>query len=333
MRALRVWPGSPRATSACSRWLEEFDQSWEDGRLRVMVRQLPPAPSPLRLPALVELVKIDLRRRWKRPPNRPTSRATCGPSRTSARWTTPPSIWSSPSTRPARPAASPSSPRSFISGSPGWRRRFAVSSSPAPLGNSTGGFAATLMTPVTPYPSPGPGGPSTPRLPGQLPEQFGRYRILQEARAGRHGRRSTWPTTPSSTARSPSRCRTSPPRTATEILERFQREARAGGHAAPPEPLPGLRRRRDRRHPLPDDGLHRGQAAVGPGRRRQAAAARRRAAARRPASWPWPWQEAHRQGIIHRDLKPANVMINAPRASRSSWTSAWPGGPAARASA
>src|SRR5437667_1266581 len=45
-------------------WTQEFDRSWDEGRLPAWVRQLPPSESPLRLAALLELVKIDLRRHW-----------------------------------------------------------------------------------------------------------------------------------------------------------------------------------------------------------------------------------------------------------------------------
>ena len=41
-------------------WLVEFDQSWADGRLAARVQQLPPVGHPLRLPALLEMVKIDI---------------------------------------------------------------------------------------------------------------------------------------------------------------------------------------------------------------------------------------------------------------------------------
>jgi hypothetical protein len=44
----------------------DFDQSWHAGRLAERVRELPPAQDPLRLPALIELVKIDLEKQWQR---------------------------------------------------------------------------------------------------------------------------------------------------------------------------------------------------------------------------------------------------------------------------
>jgi tetratricopeptide (TPR) repeat protein/serine/threonine protein kinase len=47
-------------------WLAKFDQAWDENKLALWVRQLPPAPSPLRLPALIEMIKIDLERQWQR---------------------------------------------------------------------------------------------------------------------------------------------------------------------------------------------------------------------------------------------------------------------------
>jgi predicted Ser/Thr protein kinase len=47
-------------------WLVEFDLSWDEGRLAAWVRKLPPQWDCLRRVALVEMVKIDLERRWQR---------------------------------------------------------------------------------------------------------------------------------------------------------------------------------------------------------------------------------------------------------------------------
>jgi serine/threonine protein kinase len=46
-------------------WLVEFDQRWETGLLVNRVQQIPPGSS-WRLPALAEMVKIDLERQWAR---------------------------------------------------------------------------------------------------------------------------------------------------------------------------------------------------------------------------------------------------------------------------
>src|SRR6516162_1278021 len=47
-------------------WLVDFDLSWDEGRLAAWVRRLPPRGDYLRRSALVEMVKIDLERRWMR---------------------------------------------------------------------------------------------------------------------------------------------------------------------------------------------------------------------------------------------------------------------------
>jgi predicted Ser/Thr protein kinase len=47
-------------------WLVEFDLSWDEGRLAASARRLPPRGNPLRRPVLIEMVKIDLERRWQR---------------------------------------------------------------------------------------------------------------------------------------------------------------------------------------------------------------------------------------------------------------------------
>jgi WD40 repeat protein len=46
-------------------WLAEFEEAWDEHCLAARVERLPPG-QPLRLPALIELVKIDLERNWQR---------------------------------------------------------------------------------------------------------------------------------------------------------------------------------------------------------------------------------------------------------------------------
>ena len=46
-------------------WLVEFDQRWDEGLLANRLDQIPPG-SAWRLPALAEMVKIDLERQWRR---------------------------------------------------------------------------------------------------------------------------------------------------------------------------------------------------------------------------------------------------------------------------
>jgi hypothetical protein len=47
-------------------WLLTFDNAWDEDRLAKQVRDLPPRGEPLRRAALIELIKVDLRRRWQR---------------------------------------------------------------------------------------------------------------------------------------------------------------------------------------------------------------------------------------------------------------------------
>jgi hypothetical protein len=47
-------------------WLVEFDLSWHADQLAAWLRRLPPRGDGLRRPALVEMVRIDLERRWQR---------------------------------------------------------------------------------------------------------------------------------------------------------------------------------------------------------------------------------------------------------------------------
>ena len=47
-------------------WLAEFDLSWTPESLKRWADRLPPAGDPVRLAALIEMVKIDLERQWER---------------------------------------------------------------------------------------------------------------------------------------------------------------------------------------------------------------------------------------------------------------------------
>jgi serine/threonine protein kinase len=56
---------SPHDRMQLEAWLAEFEEGWNEDRLAARVEGLPPC-QPLRLPALIELVKIDLERNWQR---------------------------------------------------------------------------------------------------------------------------------------------------------------------------------------------------------------------------------------------------------------------------
>jgi hypothetical protein len=56
---------SDSGCQALRQWLTEFDQSWNEHRLAAFVRDLPSPDASLRRPALLEMVKIDLKRNWE----------------------------------------------------------------------------------------------------------------------------------------------------------------------------------------------------------------------------------------------------------------------------
>jgi serine/threonine protein kinase len=62
----RILELSPTDRLQLEAWLAEFEETWDEHRLAAQVERLPPPGQPLRLPALIELVKIDLERNWQR---------------------------------------------------------------------------------------------------------------------------------------------------------------------------------------------------------------------------------------------------------------------------
>ena len=289
-------------------WLVEFDESWHSERLAERVRTLPPPWTPLRLPALAEMVKIDLERKWQQ------GRRVLIESYLKAY----PEL-GTPKTVTA----------DLIQAEYEVRRQFGV---PADIVHFSMRFpqqAAELRrltahsADETSRPQPGDPQRSTDsqrlnatsdghgrKVSDQLPREFGRYRIIE--RLGEGGMGSVYLAHDTQLDRQVAlKVPHFRPEEGPEMVERFYREARAAAALEHPNLCPvhdvgeidgipyltmayidgqALSEFIDPEKPLPQ--------------RQVAAAVRKLAVA---------LQEAHAHGVVHRDLKPANVMINKRR--------------------
>ena len=248
------------------RLLADFDRDWADGRFATTVEQLPPVGHPLRASALNGLFRVEIVRQARNGgPGLEAYLALAG-------------------TGHARQRTGQSDPAGISGPHQGWGQ------------SSAGGVRRPVPAPgrrAAPPPGgrrprPGrrrgdPGAGVAPCPVAVLPVSVLARFLYFAARRQRHRRsgpagtvrplphsqetgsraaweRSTWRTTPSSTARSPSRCRRSP-RQRRRRTSNASTARPAPPRPSPPEPLPALRRRRDQRHAVPDDGLHRRLAA------------------------------------------------------------------------
>jgi tetratricopeptide (TPR) repeat protein/predicted Ser/Thr protein kinase len=289
-------------------WLEEFDRSWEEGRLAKLVRMLPPPSTPTRLPALLELIKIDLRRRWQRGQQVTVESYLRTYPELGNVDTAPISLVLAE--HAARKAAGLSAtPRELYARFPKLadelRRHLEPHAAQPPpqaprsaavqsTGVNNPPNAPTLTSPV-------------PGFLGNLPEQFGRYRILK--RLGSGGMGSVYLAQDTQLDRKvalkvPHFTEDDGP----EILARFQREARAAATVQ----HPGI-------CPVYDvgeiNGTHYLAMAYIEGQSLKEMVADGHALPQRQAAelvcqLALALEEAHRRGIIHRDLKPTNVLLN-----------------------
>jgi serine/threonine protein kinase len=284
--------------------LTEFERSWDEKRLGAKLRELPPAGDPLRLPLLLGLVRIDLRRRWQ-----------LGHKVTVESYLKACPELGTPQTVPVALIEAEYQAR-LECGAPSDRaelaRRFPTrtaelqqlfdcptasipspTGSPADLGNTQGGSGTC--------PRIAPDGDAP------LPEQFGRYRIHKPL--GQGGMGTVYLAQDTQLDR---RVALKVPRfTAGDgphVKERFFREARAAATIEHPNICPVydvgeiagthyLAMAYIEGRSLAD--LLRGGK---PMAERQAAALVRKLAL--------ALAEAHHRGIVHRDLKPSNIMIN-----------------------
>ncbi len=278
-------------------WMAEFEHTWNEGQLEPRVLKLPPPGHPLRLPALVELVKIDLRRHWLigRPAHAEGYLSAYPELQTPdtlfleliqveqavLQQVGKPMPWSEFADRYAKQLQ---------------RRRVA----------HHGGRTPEAKPPATP-PSPTPGAPtagSGPGGPTQLPERFGRYQVVRKLGAGGMGTvylaQDTQLQRPVA-LKVPHFDEDDP-----KMLERFHREARAAATLHHPGVCPVF-------DVGQINGVHYMTMGYVEGTPLNDYVRDERLDDRRVAGLvqrlALVMDEAHSQGVIHRDLKPSNVMI------------------------
>jgi predicted Ser/Thr protein kinase len=288
-------------------WLDEFDRSWGEGRLAARVRELPPPESPVRRPALIEMVKIDMRRRWERG-RRVIVEAYLKTYPELGTAETVPVDLLEAECQVRRQFGSRARPEEYARRFPRQaeelRRRLEQAPPVPAAAESAGATRATLSLPSDTRPAAAPSGAPA------LPEQFGRYRIIKQI--GKGGMGSVYLAHDTELDRSVAlKVPHFKSDDAPEVLERFTREARAAATINHPNICPvhdvseinGIRyvtMAYVEGRPL-SDLVHSGKP-LPP--RSVAALVRKLALA---------LQEAHRHGVIHRDLKPSNIMVNQRR--------------------
>jgi serine/threonine protein kinase len=308
---LSAWRLAEADRSVLASWLDDFERSWNEGRLSARVRELPTQGNPLRRAALVEMVKIDLERRWQ------AGRRVL----LDAYLKSYPEL-GTPETVPVELILHEWQVRKRFGSTSAvladYSRRFPAHAAELARREATLSQAATLPPPAKALPgsdlsretrslrsSTRAGtGPATP---ASLPEHFGRYRILKPL--GKGGMGSVYLAHDSQLDRQvalkvPHFTQDDGP----DVLERFAREARAAAALSHPNICP-----------VYDvgaiDGVHFVTMAYVPGRTLAELLEGGKALPGKPAAavvrkLALALAEAHKHGIIHRDLKPSNVLVN-----------------------
>ncbi|MBM4072243.1 MAG: tetratricopeptide repeat protein [Planctomycetes bacterium] len=284
-------------------WLAEFDETWRDGHVDAWAKKL--AGHPLRRPALLEMIKIELERQW------------CKGRRSvlEAYLKSYPELGSA-ATVPVelihlefelrREHGAPAGPDLVDRRFPGRRteleqlERLARQDDPGPAIRQAA--HESLADPNSTL-----NDDRVVVMPASLPEQFGRYRILRKL--GRGGMGSVYLAHDTQLDRRvalkvPHFLPTDDP----DILERFHREARAAAtlqhaHICPVYDVGA------------QAGIHYLTMAFIEGKSladviKEAKVLPQRQAAGWVRQLALALQEAHDMGVIHRDLKPANIIIN-----------------------
>jgi serine/threonine protein kinase len=311
---------------ALEAWLVEFDLSWDEDRLGSWLRRLPPRGDCLRLPALVEMVKIDLERRWQRgqrakleayasalpelgtPERLPAdlllaeyeARLHCGATADLADF----------ARRFPRQAEEL---RLLVGKAPNEVARAvgrASDETVRPTDHGTGGGGSSpprrCARPVPPdLPTPAPGQLAS--GPGPLPSSVGRYRIVRELGRGAMGAvflahdtqldRTVALKVPLFTAAD-----------GPEVRRRFHTEARAAATIEHPNVCPVYDVGEIDGTPYLTMAYLQGQPLAQVLERSAPLPARQAVVLVRQLTGAL--QAAHDRGVIHRDLKPSNIMIN-----------------------
>jgi serine/threonine protein kinase len=281
-------------------WLAEFDQSWREGLLWERVKKLPPAGNPLRLAALAEMVKIDLERHWQS-----GKRAYLD--------------------QYLRRYPELGTPRTvaidLLQAELEARQQFGETIQLADLATRFPGREADLrsiLAEVVRGADTQPPAQSTPAVSGDqparvptspvdLPEKFGRYRILKKL--GQGGMGAVYLAHDTQLDRQVAlKVPHFGPEAGPEALARFHREAKSAATLHHPNLCPVF-----------DVGQHQGvhflTMAFIEGKQLSAFIKDGKGLAPRQAAMlvrtlALALQEAHAKGVIHRDLKPSNVMMN-----------------------
>jgi serine/threonine protein kinase len=282
-------------------WVSEFERTWNESRLAELARVLPPEPH-LRRPTLLEMVKIDLRRRWQGGIRVPVESYLLRYPELGGRDQPPLDlILAENEARQQHGAPLPLSEyaRRFPRCAEELARRL-TSSGPA-AGEAQ---APTSGGPASPTPSPGTRAGDAPE---QLPEQFGKFRIVRQLGMGGMG--TVYEARDTQLDR---RVALKVPRfegnDEPELLRRFKVEARAAAKL---------------RHPNictvfecgQVNGVHYLAMEYIEGKPLSEQHATSQPMAPRPAAeialkLARAMDEAHRRGIIHRDIKPHNVLMD-----------------------
>jgi serine/threonine protein kinase/HEAT repeat protein len=278
-------------------WLTDFEQSWDKDRLIKRVRELPLPGHPLRLPALTELVRIDLTKHWQHGQE----------ARLETYLKTFPELGTADTVAVALIQAEYEAAvrAGAATDLDAYARRFP---------RQVAQLVQALETADGSRERPGRrsqpstlAGPRTNPADGDPPEQFGRYRI--ERRLGKGGMGAVYLAHDTQLDRQVAvKIPHFSPEDGSAVLERFYREAKAAATINHPNICP-----------VYDVGEVQGTHYL-----TMAYVAGRPLSAFIKAGKPIPLPqavgvvrklalalaEAHKRGVIHRDLKPSNVMVN-----------------------